>query len=114
MKCSLLAAIGLLTLAFAIAECSAEDGAPLDLQKRQDDIPCATAQTRDCLEALNSNNNDDFCDGNCLEVLTDYYHCLGFDEVKIDQDEECGAMTTTVAPVFFLSALLIALAAILY
>ena len=114
MKCSLLVAIGLLTLAFAIAECSAEDGAAADLQKRQDDVRCGTAQTRDCQTALDSNNNDDFCDGNCLEVLTDYYHCLGFDEVRIERDEECGAMATAVAPVFFLSALLIALAAILY
>ena len=107
MKFSLLIVATLLALGAVLAEGTAEIGD--DLQKRQGNSdPCGSAQVDSC---LTSKDKDEFCDQDCLDVLTDYYQCQGFDTVQIDQ--ECGAMATAVGPVFLMSALLTALAAIL-
>ena len=112
MKFSLLIVATLLALGAVLAEGTAEVGD--DLQKRQDNSDtCGSTQVDSCQQALNSKDNDKFCNQDCLDVLTDYYQCQGFDEVQILQDQECGAMVTAVGPVFLMSALLTALAAIL-
>ena len=108
MKFSLLIVATLLALGAVLAEGTAEVGD--DLEKRQGNSDtCGSTQVTSCQQALNS--KDEFCDQDCLDVLTDYYQCQGFDTVQIDQ--ECGAMATAVGPVFLMSALLTALAAIL-
>ena len=108
MKSFLLIVATLLALGSVLAEGTAEIGD--DLQKRQTTgDPCGSAQVDSC---LTSKDKDEFCDQDCLDVLTDYYQCQGFD-IPQDQDQECGAMATDVGPVFFMSALLTALAAIL-
>ena len=77
MKVSLLIVATLLALGAVLAEGTAEVGD--DLQKRQTTgDPCGSAQVDNCQQALNSDDNDRFCDGDCEEVLTDYYHCKGF------------------------------------
>ena len=54
-----------------------------------------------------------FCDGNCEEVLGDYYKCQGYDIFVIQRDEECGTAGTTVGSAVLVSALLTALVATL-
>ena len=72
----------LLALGAVLAEGTAEVGD--DLQKRQGNSDtCGSTQVDSCQQALNSKDNDKFCDQDCLDVLTDYYQCQGFDEVQI-------------------------------
>ena len=112
MKALLIAAT-LLALGAVLAEGTAEVGG--DLQKRQDNSdPCGSAEVDNCQQALNSDDNDRFCDGDCEEVLTDYYHCKGFAEFRLYRDQECGAMATGLGPLLLVTALLVALAAIIY
>ena len=77
-----------------------------DLQKRQTNgDPCGSGQVDNCQQALNSDDNDRFCDGDCEEVLTDYYHCKGFAEFRLYQNQECGAMATGLGPLLLVTAL---------
>ena len=88
-----------------VAEGTPDDG----LQKKQGGgDTCQDAQVTSCQNALNSHNNERYCDGNCMEVLTEYYKCLGFKEVRIYRDEECGAADTAVGYVVFILTLLVA------
>ena len=60
MKSSLLIVAVLLLLGTVVQE-------DAGLQKKQQQ--CLNAQVTNCQNALNSNDNERFCDGNCEEVL---------------------------------------------
>ena len=107
MKPSLLIVAALLLLGTVVAE-------DAGLQKKQEGgDQCLNAQVTNCQNALNSKDNEMFCDGNCEEVLGDYYKCQGYDIFVIQRDEECGTAGTTVGSAVLVSALLTALVATL-
>lgn len=84
--------------------------ADIGLQKKQGGDQCQSAQVTYCQQ--NTGSNERLCEGNCLEVLTEYFKCQGYDEVVIY--EECGTVGTTVGSVVFVSALLASLVAVLH
>ena len=107
MKSSLLIIAALLLLGTVVAEDAGHR------KKQEGGDQCLNAQVTSCRDALNSDNNERFCDGNCEEVLGEYYKCQGFDTFVILQDEECGTAGTTVGSAVLVSALLTALVATL-
>lgn len=87
------------------------------LQKKQNEggDECQNQQATNCQNALNSDDNERFCDGNCMEVLTQYSKCLGYQKFLLYRDEECGAFEgTAIGFVVFMSTLLVSLVAALY
>ena len=69
-----------------------------------------TENGKTCYKAAVAKDRDGFCGRDCTTVLTDFFKCAGADDVTFKSDP-CGAMGTAVGPGFFISALLIAMAA---
>ena len=108
-----------LLVVLTIAECQINLGITPSLKQVDDcgDINDGSSKLGQCTEAADDYNYDFFCDSGCVEVVKDYFDCLGvgdYDQYQavIDQLEEaCDAVT--VSAISTVTAILVAIAAAL-